>query len=76
MSRTFIQLRRALFGFSCAVVFGLGATQAWGTPHVESRRAVSCPSYGRPYRHPDCTAWCGQWNLFGYCGADGYCHCS
>jgi hypothetical protein len=76
MSRTFIRLRRVLFGFSCAAVFGFGATQAWGNPHADSKRALSCPAEIKPYRHPDCTEWCGQWGLFGYCGTDGYCHCA
>ena len=33
MSRSFIYLRRALFGTSCAVVFGFGASQALATPY-------------------------------------------
>lgn len=37
MSRSFIHLRRALFGTSCAVVFGFGATQAVATPQQTSR---------------------------------------
>jgi hypothetical protein len=32
MSRSFIHLRRALFGTSCAIVFGFGATQALAGP--------------------------------------------
>lgn len=32
MSRSFINLRRALFGTSCAIVFGFGATQALSWP--------------------------------------------
>ncbi|HEX8276349.1 MAG TPA: hypothetical protein VF615_27155 [Longimicrobiaceae bacterium] len=33
MSRSFINLRRALFGVSCTIVFGFGATQALATPY-------------------------------------------
>lgn len=36
MSRSFIYLRRALFGTSCAIVFGFGATQAFGAPAAPS----------------------------------------
>jgi hypothetical protein len=32
MSGSFIHLRRALFGTSCVIVFGFGATQAFGAP--------------------------------------------
>jgi hypothetical protein len=32
MNRSFIQLRRALFGASCAIVFGFGAAQALASP--------------------------------------------
>jgi hypothetical protein len=32
MSRSFIQLRRVLFGASCAIVFGFGASQLPAAP--------------------------------------------
>ncbi|HEX8274924.1 MAG TPA: hypothetical protein VF615_19980 [Longimicrobiaceae bacterium] len=32
MSHPFIHLRRVLFGTSCAIVFGFGATQALASP--------------------------------------------
>lgn len=39
MSRSFINLRRVLFGVSCAVVFGFGGTQALAAPAQAMRRA-------------------------------------
>jgi hypothetical protein len=32
MSRSFIHLRRALFGTSCAIVFGFGASEVLASP--------------------------------------------
>jgi hypothetical protein len=43
MSRSLSYLRRALFGVSCAVVFGFGATQALATPAQASMRNVCNP---------------------------------
>jgi hypothetical protein len=46
MSRSFINLRRALFGTSCAIVFGFGATQALaGAPQMGVNSQWAC----RPY---------------------------
>ncbi|HEX7240402.1 MAG TPA: hypothetical protein VF263_09065 [Longimicrobiaceae bacterium] len=42
MSRSFIHLRRALLGASCAVVFGFGATTAAAEPEVRAPEA-KCP---------------------------------
>jgi hypothetical protein len=58
MSRSFIYLRRALFGVSCTIVFGLGATQALAEPPrpgPESLRACTpreeyCPCEDGTYR--------------------------
>ncbi len=36
MSRSFIHLRRMLFGTSCVIVFGFGATQALAAPKLSS----------------------------------------
>lgn len=46
MSISFVHLRRALFGTSCAVVFGFGASQALASP-------VRAAFYG-------CTQWQAQ----------------
>ena len=42
MSRSFINLRRVLFGVSCAVVFGFGATTAFATPDTAARKPTIC----------------------------------
>jgi hypothetical protein len=41
MSRSFINLRRVLFGVSCAVVFGFGGTQALAAPADAKRNACN-----------------------------------
>ncbi len=42
MSRSFIHLRRALFGVSCAIVFGFGATQALAEPQGNTVSSLNC----------------------------------
>ncbi len=42
MSRSFIHLRWALLGASCAVVFGFGATTAVAEPEMRGSAAI-CP---------------------------------
>ncbi len=45
MSRSFIYLRRALCGTSCAIVFGFGATQAFAEPQTGPARQIRCEIY-------------------------------
>jgi hypothetical protein len=42
MSRLFINLRRVLFGVSCTIVFGFGATEAFARPEVRGAED-ECP---------------------------------
>jgi hypothetical protein len=42
MSRSFIHLRRALFGVSCTIVFGFGATQALAEPQGDRVSELNC----------------------------------
>lgn len=66
MSRSFIHLRRALFGVSCAIVFGFGASEALAAP--EPAQYGACQMTGYVYFPPDgvCPEDCSN----GYC--DGY----
>ena len=77
MSRSIIYLRRLLFGVSCTIVFGLGATQALAAPDPEPYPGKVCPfdpDYPfQPYYSDFCTQCCPQ--MVGYCGAEGECHC-
>jgi hypothetical protein len=76
MSRSFIQLRRVVFGASCAIVFGFGATQLAATPHgpLQARGSV-CILSDAPYVLEDgCYGQCPENG--GYC--DGFtrnCQC-
>lgn len=76
MSRSFIYLRRALFGVSCAVVFGFGVTQAFAAPETAASGG-SCPwSANGPYFYEPCENFCrseggAEW---GYC-ENGMCVC-
>ncbi len=76
MSRSFIQLRRVLCGVSCAVVFGLGATQALAMPDPELPPGLHCPTSSDP-SEPYYSVYCAQGCMeeVGYCGSDGMCHC-
>lgn len=53
MSRSSIYLRRALFGTSCAVVFGFGASQAFATPDQQAAGG-SCRPTGYKYYTGGC----------------------
>jgi hypothetical protein len=65
MSRSFINLRRALFGVSCVIVFGFGATEAFAT----LRGPGPCQPTGYPYIPTACRDLVGCPGL-AYC--DGY----
>ena len=52
MSRSFIYLRRALFGTSCAIVFGFGMTQAFASP------TQATFSQCKPEMQEYCATWC------------------
>ncbi len=71
MRRSFIYLRRGLVGVSCAIVFGFGATQAFGGP--KQGPVTYCPDMGidRPYH--SCGSFCP--GRQGYCAAGGVCVC-
>lgn len=74
MSRSFIHLRRALFGVSCAIVFGFGATQAFAAPQ-ETTRGGTCTPYA-PGANAYCHDWClSQGHPGGKCVLDGTCAC-
>jgi len=73
MSRSLIYLRRALFGVSCAIVFGFGATQAFGYPQLDT---ITCDVYN-PDSGYKCTQFCQSRGLYGggHCSLDGLCEC-
>ncbi len=76
MSRSFIHLRRALFGLSCAIVFGFGATQALAAPQ-QSRVDKLCPYtlIAYPYITSECIEYCNDLGYFdGECRSTG-CTC-
>lgn len=73
MSRSFSYLRRALFGTSCAVVFGFGATQALAGPAQASMR-YACTEEWEQY----CDYSCGLEGMQGRCASVGprvWCDC-
>ena len=49
MSRSWIRLRRVLFGVSCAVVFGFGATHAAAASPDTQAMACVCRTSPYPY---------------------------
>ncbi len=49
MSRSWIRLRRVLFGVSCAVVFGVGAADATAAGSEKLAMACSCRASPYPY---------------------------
>jgi hypothetical protein len=49
MSRSWIRLRRVLFGVSCAVVFGFGAADAATASRETQAMACSCRASPYPY---------------------------
>lgn len=56
MSRSFIYLRRALFGVSCAIVFGFGANQALAAAMPDTDYGAC--EYGDPGSTWYCTNFC------------------
>jgi len=73
MIRSFTYLRRALFGTSCAIVFGFGATQALAGPRQMNRDEVCTRTDAG---HADCAVWCqNNGHDGGKCGANGVCFC-
>jgi hypothetical protein len=75
MSRSFIRLRRALFGVSCTVVFGFGATQAFGSGSRPAPAPRLCPQSQdpAPYYSERCAYGCAEG--IGYCDVDFICKC-
>lgn len=71
MSRSFTCLRRALFGTSCVVVFGFGATEALGS----AARVEGDLCEPRGYDYPEVACGAGCYNWIGYCDSAGACHC-
>jgi hypothetical protein len=72
MSRSFINLRRVLFGVSCAIVFGFGPSQAFGNPYPTQR--VSCEVTGEDYASYYCKLAL-RCNYGGWCSSYGSCGC-
>lgn len=74
MRISFVQLRRIVFGASCAVVFGFGATQALASP----AQAASGSCKGS--QALECYNYCASLGQQGFCtsfGTAGYgCVCS
>jgi hypothetical protein len=60
MSRSFIHLRRALFGTSCAIVFGFGVTQALASPIQAARSLEFCTTSETAMCNDYCAATYGE----------------
>lgn len=76
MSRSFIRLRRAMFGVSCTVIFGFGATDALAVTERDRQAELYCiqpMGGGTPYYTPYCDMGCS--GGVAYCDAGGQCHC-
>jgi hypothetical protein len=74
MSRSFVYLRRALFGVSCAVVFGFGASQALAAPR-QALTDGTCVK-GDPGAIAYCRSYCqSQGYRDGTCTRIGFCGC-
>jgi hypothetical protein len=76
MTCSFTNLRRALFGLSCTVVFGFGASQALAAPRQSSDDGTCL--YGDPGARAYCRSWCQSQSLGyrdGTCTRFGYCAC-
>jgi len=67
MSRSLRNLRRALSGISCIVVFGVGATEALATDPNPVPTPVVC-LMGAPEGHAYCDDYC--WSTY---GRPGFC---
>jgi hypothetical protein len=75
MSRSFIHLRRALFGLSCAIVFGFGATQAFASPD-QVYGPPRCERTGVAYLPLNPEEVCPNCPFSGYCdGVNSECVC-
>jgi len=70
MSHSLHSLRRAVFGVSCAVVFGFGVSEAVGSPQSAAR---ACPATGYDYPYSPCALGCDVGR--GYCDSYGRCQC-
>lgn len=71
MSRSFIHIRRVLFGVSCTIVFGFGAT------HAFAERTSQYCEYGTPWADATCQADCtATGSNFGWCEETSQCKCS
>ena len=81
MSRSLINLRRALLGVSCVVVFGFGATQAFADtdPGVDIGFCPNPPPPGfprLPYYRDECNNECRNYGFdYGNCTVDDRCMC-
>lgn len=75
MTRSFIHLRRVLFGTSCAIVFGFGASEASGSATRPAAAVRLCPQSPEPapYYSDRCAYGCTQG--IGYCDVDYICKC-
>lgn len=66
MSRSFIHPRRALFGVSCAIVLGFGATEALANARREDPPPGCIPFVYE--QHLMCDSWCReQTGVGGFC---------
>ena len=73
MSRSLSNLRRVLFGVSCAIVFGFGATQALAGPPGPGGLWPPNPYNGSCMLIDECSDYCGWYGADGYC--DRYYNC-
>jgi hypothetical protein len=72
MTRSFINLRQALFGVSCTIIFGAGATQAFAGPDGPHY----CPIMeDQEYYLYWCDAQAQCEPGHGICTTDGTCRC-
>jgi hypothetical protein len=67
MSRSFTNLRRTLFGVSCAIVFGFGTSEGFATLPDPVPPPVVC-LMGAPEGHEYCDDYC--WSTY---GRPGFC---
>jgi len=61
MSRSFIHLRQILFGTSCVVVFGFGASQALAAPVQAANGGCFY------YQQQECSYYCSNYALQSRC---------
>lgn len=59
MSRSFMYLRRVLFGTSCAIVLGFGATQALASP-AQAASSLLCTASETAMCNDYCAATLGE----------------